>query len=268
MPTVVFRQIPFTNEDFVTQQLGTQDSSASGIPVTRFLTLPRWKINSAFVLSADIGREEAARVNFVQFYAKSNYSDKGVEISAETASKNYVFDKDDVVRSGLRPYVISNQFDDLPENLALSAPRWARILGDFLIGGHLKLNGTLNCAGIVEPIAVGDNVEFDNVVYHLEMINHSCSVDGQTGIKRSRSTLGLSNGISVNSSAQGTEYSEMAYSDAKSRRNYDYKNDQILPGVAESQDVVYRAGNLDTPTSTGKPFGQPSLVKNTPKKGE
>ena len=80
--------------------------------------------------------------------------------------------------------------------------------------------------------------------------------------------LGLSMGISVNSDAQGMKYSEMAYSDAQSRRKYDYKNDKILPGVSESQATVYRKSNLDNPVSTGTPFGQPSLVKNNPKKGE
>jgi len=272
MPTVVFRQLPFTSPDFVGQKFGTQDKNASSIPVTEFLTLPRWKIDSAFVFSVDIGKDEAARINFVQYYAKSNFSDKGIETSGETASVNYSFDTNDIARSGLRPYVVQNQFDDLPDRLIAAAPVWARILADAVIGGHLRLNGTLNCIGIVDPIAIGDNAEFDGVVYHIEQISHTCSI-APNGIKLFRTTLSLSHGISVNSSADGLEYSQMTYSDAYLDRQRDFAESQILPGVAESQDTIYRPNDpdltkADPPNSRGSAFPQPTLVKNKIKTGE
>lgn len=267
MPTITFRQIPFTSEDFYTQKLGSTDSTANNIQTTQFLSLPRWKVDSAFILDMNIGRDEAARINFVQFYAKSNFSDKGVEISNETASGNYVFDKDDVQRSGLRPYVIQNQFDDLPEAVAQFAPAWARIMGDALIGGHLKLNGTFNCIGIVEPIAVGDNLEVDGVVYHIEQIMHSASISPQNGTKSFRTSIRASHGVSVNSSAAGTKYSEMTYTSGYAERAHDFAHQQILPGVSESQDVVYRPTSLDptsaeTRTDKIAPFPQPSVKKS------
>lgn len=270
MPTVVFRQIPFTSEDFAGQKFGTQDDKARSISVTKFLDLPRWKIGSESVFSVDIGKDEAARINFVQYYAKSAFSDKGTEIAGETALVNYVFDKDDIVRSGLRPYVVQNQFDDLPDALIKSAPVWARILGDAVIGGHLKLNGTLTCIGIVDPIAVGDNLEFDGVVYHIEQISHTCSISIGNGMKTFRTTLSLSHGVSVNSNAQGTKYAEMTYAEAYADRAHDAKNQEILPGVSESQDTVYRRAPADPdfPRSTGKSYLQPTTTKGKKVTGE
>lgn len=258
MPMVVFRQIPFTSEDFVGQMLGVLDGNAASIPVTQFLTLPRWKVGGESVYSIDIGMDEAARINFVQYYAKSNFSNKGMEMAGETALHNYIFDKDDVARSGLRPYVVSNQFDDLPSALIKSAPTWARIFGDAVIGGHLKLNGTLELIGIQDPIAVGDNLEFDGTVYHLEQVTHVCSINSEDGKKTFRTTVSVSHGVSVNSSTSGTEYSQMTYADGYQDRAHDYLNEQILPGVSESQDTVYRPANLDLPHSKGSPFPQPS----------
>jgi hypothetical protein len=270
MPTIVFRQIPFTSEDFVNQKFGTQDANAGNIQVTKYLNLPRWKIDSAFVFSADLGRDEAARINWVQYYAKSNFNDKGVEISGETASINYVFDQYDIARNGLRPYIVQNQFDDLPDVPVKSAPIWARILGDALIGGHLKMNGTLNCIGITEPIAVGDNLEFDGVVYHIESINHACQIQPGSGIKSFRTSIKISHGVSVNSNAYGTRYPEMTHTTGQRDRTHDYGNQQILPGTSESQDVTYRQldATQEDLNKGDRPFPQPSTTSNVPNKGD
>jgi hypothetical protein len=264
MPTIVFRQIPFTSEDFAGHKIQpSTDSFAASIKVTEYMNIPRWQVDSAFILSMDIGRDETARINFVQYYARTNINDKGVETSGETQAGNYVFDKDDIARSGLRPYVVQNQFNDEVDNLVKLATSWARILGDALIGGHLKLNGTFNCIGIVEPITVGDNLQVDNVVYHIENVSHSCSINAQSGVKSFRTSIKASHGISINSSAKGTKYAEMTYTNAYADRSHDFDNQQILPGVTENQDVVYRPKVLDPSKSDlnpGKinPFPQPT----------
>jgi hypothetical protein len=272
MPTLVFRQIPFTSPDFVGQTFGTQDANASTIKVTSFMNVPRWKIGSEMVYSLDLGTDESARVNFVQYYAKSSFTKNGTDIAAETALTNYVYDKDDIARSGLRPYVVQNQFEDLPNSLVYSAPIWARILGDAVMGAHLKLNGTIECVGIVDPIAIGDNLEFDNVVFHIEQIAHTCVINPVNGIKSFRTTISVSHGISVNSSALGTLYSQMTYPNAYLDRSQDYQNDtddaeQILPGVSESEDVLSRT-TVDGSHATEAPFEQPTINKGTTSTGE
>lgn len=253
MPTVVFRQIPFTNDDFVT----------GNFPVTRFMNIPRWNLDPALAYSFDIGRDEAARINFVQYFGRSTLGPEGYDLSAETAQKNYLYDVDDVKRSGLRPYVVTSLFDEPVvegQKQDYKSTYWAKIVGDCLIGGHLKMSGTIECVGIVDPIAVGDNLQFDGVVYHIEQISHNCVESAADGRKRFTTTISLSHGISVNSSTKGLRYSEMAFSNAYSLRNNDYKNEQILPGVSESQDITYRKApdNPDTPTGTNNPFPQPN----------
>jgi hypothetical protein len=262
MPTLVFRQIPFTSEDFYTRKLGNPaDNTVNSIHTTKFLTLPRWKIDSAAVFSADLGTDEAARINFVQYYAKSNINNKNSELSLETARKNYIFDDQDIQKSGLRPYIVQNQFDDTPDVVAFSSVNWARILGDATIGGHLKINGSMTVIGISEPIAIGDNLEFDNVVYHLEQIVHNCGIESQTGIKFFRTELSLSHGVNINSSASGTQYAQMDNPAATQDLTDDFNNAQIYPGISESQDIATRPTNLDLPVASGTPFIQPNLTK-------
>lgn len=247
MPTIVYRQIPFTNDDF----------KSNGYEVTRFMNIPRWKVHPTLVLAMDIGRDEAARINFVQYFGRSSLDIKSNGVSEQTAQKNYLFDIDDVKRSGLRPYVISTTFDLTTEKSKYESPTWARIMGDALIGGHLKLNGTFETAGLVAPIAVGDNLEFDGIVYHIEEVSHTSGIDA-SGKKIFRTKLSVSSGLSKESGTSGTKYAEMTYSSGSAARQNDWNNNQIMPGISESQDVVYRPENLDTPLATNGPFVQPN----------
>lgn len=265
MPTLVFRQIPFTNEDFA-----TKDKSNGTIGVTKFLSLPRWKLSTALIFEEDIGREEAARINFIQYFGKSTVSKNGADISLEIAQKNYLYDQNDVQRSGLRPYVVTSQFDEIGEQnkLAFRSPYWAKILADSLFGGHLKMNGSINCAGIQDPIAVGDNLEMDGTVYHIEQITHSCSNGTMDGKSIFRTVIRLSNGISIASNEQGVRYPQMNNTSADSERALDAKNLQKLPGVSESQDVIYRPASPDLPTSPNGSFAQPSGGTDFNKLGE
>jgi hypothetical protein len=249
MPTVVFRQIPFNNDSFYAGQT----------PITRFMNLPRWKLLPELVFNFDLGRDEAARINFVQYFGRSTIGPQGYPISEETAQKNYLYDIEDVQRSGLRPYIVSTLFDE-PVNFvqkqAFHSPIWAKIVGDCLIGGQLKMNGTIECVGLVQPIAVGDNLQFDGVIYHIEQIVHNCTINAINGIKTFRTTIQVSNGLNIDSSTAGLKYAEMTYADAYKLRQVDYNNNKILPGVSESQNVVYRQPNLDTPYSTTDSYQQ------------
>lgn len=248
MPTVVFRQIPFTNEDF-----------KQSYPVTKFMNLPRWEIDPALILDQDIGRDESARINFVQYFGKSTVGAEGADIAQEIARGNYAYDVEDVQRSGLRPYVVTTQFDEpTTTNKEYRSPAWAKIVGDALIGGHLKFNGTITTAGIVEPIAVGDNLQLDNIVYHIEEVSHTASISVQDGRKIFRTQINLSSGVSVDSSAAGTRYPEMANPGAYARRLEDWNTDEILPGVSESQDTVYRPDSVDNPPAKNAGFVQPN----------
>ena len=257
MPTLVFRQIPFTTEDF----------KGTSLPTTKFMNLPRWKVNPALVVGFDIGREEAARINFVQYFATSTIDVGGTALSLEIAKKNYSYDIRDVQRSGLRPYIVVTQFNEPSggQGLAFKSPLWAKIVGDSLIGGHLKMNGTFTCIGLEDPIATGDNFEFDGVVYHIEQVTHSCTINPQDGKKSFRTNISVSSGVSISSNATyGTRYSEMVDPQGQQKRIDDFAANALLPGVSESQNTVYRVANPDIddegaydPTNNN-PFPQPN----------
>ncbi len=252
MPTMVFRQIPFTTDGF-------QNGSYN---VTRFMNVPRWNISPALAFSFDLGKDEVARINFVQYFGRSVNGPAGYDISDEISRQNYLYDGDDVKRNGLRPYVVTSEFDRAPDGNVqgdFRAPGWARIVGDALIGGHLKLSGTINFVGIPEPIAVGDNLQFDGVVYHIEQISHTAMITTNQGrvSKNFRTSITVSNGVSILSGAT-VVYPEMQYGGGYKERAVDYNNAQILPGVSESQDVVYRPTNPDSPTSPNQSFVEPN----------
>ncbi len=251
MPTVVFRQIPFTTDNF----------DSGSYKVTRFMSLPRWNISPALAISFDLGKDEALRTNFVQYYGRAVTGPAGFDISEDTAKQNYVYDIDDVQRNGLRPHVITSEFDRLPDPpytpSGFRSPGWAKILGDSLIGSHLKMNGTINFVGIPEPIAVGDNLQFDQVVYHIEQITHSAMID-VNGFKNFRTTVVVSSGMDI-LNGSNVVYSEMEYGSAYDKRQNDYNNSQILPGVSESQNTYYRPVTPDQPPSGGESFTEPDV---------
>lgn len=255
MPTVVFRQIPFTTDSF----------SEGNVKVTKFMNVPRWKIDPALAYSFDLGKDEAARINFVQYFGRSTIGKDGFSISDEIAHGNYLFDIDDVRRNGLRPYIATSIFDEpLPDrgDISFRSPGWAKILGDALMGGHNKMSGTIVFYGIPDPLAVGDNLEFDSVVYHIESITHSGGIDTVTGKKTFRTTVTISNGVSTESNTQ-VRYDEMDFSGAYQYRQDDYNSEALLPGVSEAQDTVYRTpGNPDGPHSPSTAFQQPDTGVN------
>lgn len=251
MPTIVFRQIPFTNDNF----------ESGDYKVTRFMNIPRWNISPDLAFNFDLGKDETLRTNFVQYYGRSVTGPAGFDIADDTARQNYVYDIDDVQRNGLKPHVITSEFDRLPDvpftNNGLRAPGWAKILGDALIGGHLWMSGTIEFVGIPEPIAVGDNLQFDNVVYHIEQISHNAAIDA-IGRKSFRTTVVVSHGLDIES-GNNVVYSEMKYGSAYEKRASDYKNTKILPGVSESQDTIYRPNTPDAPISVGQTFPEPNI---------
>jgi hypothetical protein len=115
----------------------------------------------------------------------------------------------------------------------------------------------MECIGIYEPIAVGDNLEFDFVIYHIEGVIHRCTIS-QDGVKSFRTILTISNGISQGTSTLGLKYAQMDNENAYSDRKSDYKYEKILPGVSESQDIVNRQGNIDQTPAGNLSFPEPS----------
>jgi hypothetical protein len=231
MPTVVFRQMPFSSEKY------------KGIS-TKFLNLPRWKVSPDLLLDINIGRDEAARINFVQVFGVVPNASQGSNtgyISQQIAAKNFQLDQLDIRRSGLKPYIITSNFDSVvSDKQGVLAPTWAKLLADALIGGQLKLNGSITSYGIVEPIAVGDNLELDGVVYHIEGVSHQCSL-APDGKRHFITSLELSNGVDIMSEKGRKVFGQMRNTNMQSEQKEDFQIfDGNLPGISDEQFIVGR----------------------------
>ncbi len=185
MPTLVMRQIPFSSEEYTL-------SSA-----TKFLNLPIWSIPKEYLYQMNLGREDAARFNFVQIFGRLNYAaDPAADISTQIAQGNYSIDKADIMKNGLRVYTMTSNFDNLfgdNKNYYRSVV-WSKLIADCLIGGHLKMNGSVTIPGVAKPIAIGDNCQIGNMVFHIESVTHNCTISPE-GEKEFVTTLELSNGV-------------------------------------------------------------------------
>ncbi len=253
MPTVIARQKPFTPEHTKTWS-----------PTTKFLDLPRWKISPDLIYGLYIGREEAARINFVQIRTRSVSINDDKSQAEQTGKGNFIPDIEDIVRSGLRPYLATANFDfPATGDKTTKGKLWAGLVSEWLFGGHLKEAGTIQCVGIEEPISVGDNFELDGIVYHLEALQHTLIMSGD-GKKKFRTNLTVSFGTDKRSNKLRPVYPEMDFTDAHSNRVDDFKHEKILPGYSDTQDVIGRTDGEELKETQEKSFTLAPVPKRKP----
>lgn len=228
-PTVIARQKPFSSE-----------SLSDSVIHTKYLSLPRWRITPDLVLDFDVGKDEIGRINFVQIYTSIPSFAITSEIQAAQVGLGNVFvDQEDIKRNGLRPFVRTVPFDfpNAPNNK--KAREWAELLFDMLNAGQLRESGAMTCQGIEQPICVGDNLEFDGNVYHIEQVNHSLSIDG-LGRKSFKTSLVLSFGTPVDSKKGNIKYAQMENTDAISELERDRNIEGMMAGISDTQDLPTR----------------------------
>lgn len=233
MPTVVVRQKPFTTDHY----------NGPG-PTTKFMELPRWRVSSDLLLQLQTSKNDAARFNFVQVYTRAVPDTAGQDMALQIEEGNIVSDDGDIQRNGLRPYVVTSNFDfpfgDAKKDVKeLRAGKWTQIVSDWIIDGHLKDSGKMVFVGLQDPISVGDNLEFDNVVYQIESVNHTMTIQ-PNGFKKFRTTLSVSYGMDIRSDSSRPVYADMEHTDAFTEQQEDFFNEKILPGIGDTQDIPGR----------------------------
>jgi hypothetical protein len=259
-PTVVVRQKPFTSDHF-------KDSQR----VTRFSQVPRWKISANLLYDLQTSRNDAARFNFVQVFTRQLADTAEQDMSQQIALGNFVFDQGDIQRQGLRPYVLTSNFD-FPNTKGgdnakqLHGKEWAGIVADWVIDGHLKESGVLTFQGLEEPVAVGDNLEFDNVIYHIEGVSHTMSINGDK--KTWTTKITVSYGVDMRSSKDGPVYANMEHTDAQTQNKEDWDNERILPGISDTQDISGRVAGEEVKETRQINFTPPKLQKKRKKSTE
>ena len=189
MPTIVFRQIPFSTNSIV---------ETPEMPLTKFLSLPRWIIPDELVVHDNLGRSDATRFNFIHIYGQLSqyFPEEEFSLQAQIARNNPIYDSMDIARSGIRPYM-STVACSINDAVRKDGARvWMEALADWTMGSQFTLNGTITCAGIQSPIAEGDNVEFDGIAFHVESVSHTCSID-MDGTKNFITSLNVTNGMPI-----------------------------------------------------------------------
>ena len=258
-PSLIARQKPFNNrnyENFVTEKGGAKSDIAPNY--TKFLDLPRWKIKPELIKSINIGRSDQGRINFVQVFSRSLSIDPKFNFAAQMALGNFVEDKQDVKRHGRKPYIVNCNYDFPNAGKEIRAKEWAFLLADWVFNGHLKMNGNMQTVGIEEPICIGDNLEFDDVVFHIESITHTMNITAN-GLKVFRTNLSLSMGISNKSSKTVPVYAEMDHTDSLTRRKDDFRKEQVLPGFSDTQDLPSRTEGEEIDETKQKTFSNPNV---------
>jgi len=192
VPTVVCRQLAFSTNKF-----------ANDNTVTRFLDLPRWNIDDSCILNIRTGKSDVLRQNYM-FMMPTNWDTSGLPFKETSFQFSQpVADSEDIKRSGLRPQIQSIgaviNLNEKGSSIQQGQGRfWNKLLADAYFSGHQRYSGTVTMRGIQRPICEGDNVVIENVIYHIEQLSHSGSID-TNGMKQFSTSLQLTMGISVDS---------------------------------------------------------------------
>lgn len=163
------------------------------IAMTFFTEIPRWVISPVLMRSFNIGRSDALRFNFIHVQGETGQKG-GFNQTGAFVRDPPIVDDLDVARSGLRPYMrtVPCAAQDVVNH---GAGAWMHLLSDFLMGQQFTLTGQMELVGIQSPIAVGDNVQFDDTILHIEGVTHSFSSDGM-GNRKFSTSLSLTHGMS------------------------------------------------------------------------
>jgi hypothetical protein len=233
-PSFIARQKPFNTPKYKKNQYAMKH--------TQFLDMPRWKIDPDLIYQISLGRSDAARINFVQIFTRNLAINDSLNQATQIEIGNFVEDKKDIERHGRKPFIKNCNYDypldgtDKPEYLG---KKYANLVADWVMNGHLKMNGSISCAGIEKPICIGDNLEFDRIVYHIESVQHQMTI-APNGAKKFVTNMSLSMGISEKSSETVPVYGEMDHTDSFTKRKEDYGRERVLPGFSDTQDIPGR----------------------------
>lgn len=211
--------------------------------LTRFVELPRWKIHPVLIKAVDLGRSDVMRFNYVHIYPET-----GLQNQNRTGYivRDPPFADDlDILRSGMRPYMATVNCS--PQDAEMrKAGDWMYIVSDIVMGQHLTLTGTMATYGIQSPICPGDNIEFDEHIFHIEAVAHSFSA--ANGTKTFSTTLALSHG-QKHDQLQGNDFSLYSGTSPEDLRSYQVANSREYSVVTEEPVSPPEAGSETPPPS-------------------
>lgn len=242
LPTLVCRQLPF-----VTHLI----EDVKAFTYTKYFDLPRFMIPSDIVIAYDLSRNDALRLNATMVrqdgsLGKPNYQDYIDAVAIQYG--NWAFDPNDVKRHGLRFYPVKLDQDLIPLDNKKSAEvirKYTAFLSSVISNQHLKYTGTISTFGIFDPICIGENVEFNNIVLHIEGVQHAYQV--QNGLPLFRTTLTLSHGIHKNGDLD-------ALQEVENYEPFTEMRDGIIK-EGNYKTIILSTSREDTTSSSNSDFG-------------
>jgi hypothetical protein len=194
-PTLVCRQVPLNTDPFVNN---------SPLQATAFSEIPRWVLDSTMVSEENLVKSESQRKNYVHIYGQDLLGQNSSEnIYAIMSAIPPIFDSSDIQRHGLRAIIrqlpVDTQFLNSTGTSATDHPGayWSSLVADQLIDSHNKFSGSLNSKLIQEPICEGDNLEYNDLLFHIERVIHTGSVNLESGKRTANTILHVTNGLAV-----------------------------------------------------------------------
>lgn len=196
VPSLILRQLPFSSRN----DIKTTDKEGNEITFsnTPFLSLPRFELKNDMVIAHSINRSESLRTNAFMISMDASINGKGAQQVYDvlaTAEGPWNYDPDDVKRHGMRFYTakVDQDFFDLKKPEFKIVSSYASFMADIMNNLHLKYTGNISSVGIIEPICVGENLEYNDLVFHIEGVNHTYQI--MNGLPIFRTNLTLSHGV-------------------------------------------------------------------------
>jgi hypothetical protein len=189
LPTMVCRQLPF-----VTHQ--TEDFG--DLTYTKFFDLPRFMIPKEIVMEYSLSRNDALRLNSTMVRQDASSARPGLQGMVDPIAiqfGNWAFDSNDIKRNGMRFYPVKIDQDIIALDKKESSKnirQYTAFISSIITNQHLKYTGSIQTFGIFDPICVGENLEFNDIVFHIEAVRHVYQV--QNGLPIFRTSLSLSHG--------------------------------------------------------------------------
>lgn len=193
-PYIIARQVPL-NTPFAETTLDFDHKEKAEI--TQFYELPRWVMPAKLVTALQVGRNDAQKANYVEMLFIPGDSEvfNDQSLSNQKAYFPAAVDVLSIKTDGLTTFLQRSPITaSQVENNGTTAAAWTKILADRMMSSHLKYTGQIKCKGIYEPICIGDNLEFQGMLFHIESVQHSFMRDPEGHITFDTS-MNLTNGL-------------------------------------------------------------------------
>lgn len=211
-PALIVRQIPFSTPNYESIWLDSlEEISATQLPfpVTMLNELPKTTISSEKVISFDIGYSEHERCNFAEINgAVINGPQNGLDTGPFATANLPAYNEESIKRAGLRPKIEMGNDYGISRSRLQTAGLWRPLLVDWWFNANKFANGTVECIGLSEHIAIGENIVLagEEILAHVESYTHTFMVDPNSGNRIFRTRVEFVKGIHTDSDSQMYKY--------------------------------------------------------------